>query len=136
MNLFKRVPAVGCPRVPESGRGSFRRGSRPVCGPFLPRTCFRFRVEQCQHVHALQPLPELFLDFCLQMPQTRVVPVVQVVAFVPVDLCRGAHGEPFVEEVHQVVHSHPFDPFAEIDHARRGVTDVADDERVDYGFVE
>ena len=70
------------------------------------------------------------------MPQTRVVPVVQVVAFVPVDLCRGAHGEPFVEEVHQVVHSHPFDPFAEIDHARRGVTDVADDERVDYGFVE
>ena len=63
-------------------------------------------------------------------------PDVQVVAFVPVDLCRGAHGEPFVEEVHQVVHSHPFDPFAEIDHARRGVTDVADDERVDYGFVE
>ena len=94
------------------------------------------RPVSSQHVHALQPLPELFLDFCLQMPQTRVVPVVQVVAFVPVDLCRGAHGEPFVEEVHQVVHSHPFDPFAEIDHARRGVTDVADDERVDYGFVE
>ena len=127
MNLFQEGSGSGLSACAGIGRSAAR---------FFPGRVFRFREEQCQHVHALQPLPELFLDFCLQMPQTRVVPVVQVVAFVPVDLCRGAHGEPFVEEVHQVVHSHPFDPFAEIDHARRGVTDVADDERVDYGFVE